>query len=252
MAPTHRPVYDEIGAGYRTRRHEDPRIASAIWQALGEAAPVLNVGAGAGSYEPRDRQVVGAEPAAVMLAQRPPSAAPAVCARAEELPFGDKAFGAAMGVLTLHHWADRARGLAELRRVSGGPVVLFTRLPEPVPTWWLHDYFPATARLEASRQTSLTRLAAEVGEPAQVIPVPIPADCTDGFNAAYWCRPHAYLDPAVWRAMSALALIPDTDRAAGMDRLRGDLASGAWRRRWGHLLGLAELDLGYRVLVFGP
>jgi SAM-dependent methyltransferase len=246
------PVYDRIGDRYREGRREDPRIADAIWAALGAASPVVNVGAGAGSYEPRDRMVVAVEPSAVMVAQRPPGTAPAVRARAEALPFGDGSFGAAMGVLTVHHWSDRARGLAEMRRVADGPVVLFARDPRAVPTWWLHDYFPAARRLEASRETPLDQLARLLGRPLEVIPVPVPADCRDGFNGAYWRRPREYLDPRVWRPMSALALIPDVDREKGMDRLRADLRDGEWLRQWGHLLTLGELDLGYRIVVAAP
>jgi SAM-dependent methyltransferase len=252
MAAQQAPVYDRIGGSYRRGRQQDPRIAALLWAALGDASPVVNVGAGSGSYEPRDRPVVAVEPSAVMLAQRPAGAAPAVQAVAEALPFGDGAFGAAMGVLTVHHWRDRARGLAEMRRVAAGPVVLFLRDPHVVPTWWLHHYFPASARLETSRETPLGQLAQLLGRPLEVIPAPIPAGCTDGFNAAYWRRPWAYLDPRIWRPMSALALIPDADRAEGMRRLRADLDSGNWRRRWGHLLALDELDLGYRVVAARP
>jgi SAM-dependent methyltransferase len=187
-----------------------------------------------------------------MLAQRPAGAAPAARAVAEALPFGDGAFGAAMGVLTVHHWSDRARGLAEMDRAARGPVVLYTRDPRAVPTWWLHHYFPATARLEASRETPLGQIAQLLGRHLEVIPAPIPADCTDGFNAAYWRRPRAYLDPRIWRSMSALALIPDADRADGLRHLRADLDSGQWHRRWGHLLALDELDLGYRVVAAQP
>jgi SAM-dependent methyltransferase len=242
-------VYDRIGADYRRGRREDPRIAAPILAALADASPVLNVGAGAGSYEPADRPVVAVEPSSVMLSQRPAGPAARVRALAERLPFGDRAFGAAMGVLTVHHWGDRARGLAEMRRVARGPVVLFVRDPQAVPWWWLHHYFPATARLEKQRETRIDDLAAALGGPIDVVPVPIPADCTDGFNAAYWRRPAAYLDPEIWRSMSALALIPDADRADGMRRLAADLETGEWHRRWRHLLALDALDLGYRVLV---
>jgi SAM-dependent methyltransferase len=194
---------------------------------------VVNVGAGAGSYEPRDRRLVAAEPSAVMLAQRPPDAAPAVQARAEALPFGGGAFGAAMAVLTVHHWNDRARGLAEMRRVARGPVVLFVRDPRAVPSWWLHYYFPATRRLVASRETPLDELASLLDRPLDVIPVPIPADCADGFEAAYWRRPDAYLDPQVWRPMSALALIPDADRECGCPSCEvTDTDSGSAGSRW--------------------
>jgi SAM-dependent methyltransferase len=243
------PVYDSIGGGYRRRRREDPRIAARVWAGLADASPVVNVGAGSGSYEPRDRRVVAVEPSAVMLSQRPRGAAPAVRAVAEALPFRDGAFGGAMAVLSVHHWGDRVRGLSEMRRVACGPVVLFVRDPRAVPTWWLHHYFPATQRLEASRETPLGPIARMLGGRLDVIEVPIPADCSDGFNAAYWRRPRAYLDPEIWRPMSALALIPEADRAEGMRRLRADLDSGEWDRRFGGLLTLGELDLGYRVVV---
>ena len=240
-------MYDLIGERYATGRRTDPRIAGPIWAALGGARSVLNVGAGSGSYEPPGRRVVAAEPSIVMLAQRPRGSAPAVRAVAERLPFPDGAFDAAMGVLTMHHWADRDRGLAEMRRVAGR-IVLFLCDPRRRPPWWLGHYFPATARLEAARETRVAELERVLG-PLEVIPVPIPGDCTDGFNGAYWRRPRAILDPAVWGPMSALSLIPPADRAAGMSRLRADLDSGAWERRWGHLLRLAELDLGYSVAV---
>ncbi len=245
------PLYDRIGGRYREGRREEPRIAAAILAALGSASPVLNVGAGAGSYEPRDRLVVAVEPSAVMIGQRPPGAAPAVRAQAEALPFGDKTFGAAMAVLTVHHWGDRARGLAEMRRVTDGPVVLFVRDPRRS-AWWLHHYFPASRRLEQRRETPLDQLERLLGLPLEAMPVPIPAECADGFNGAYWRRPRAYTDPVVWRPMSALALIPDADREEGMRRLRADLDSGEWHRQWGHLLALDELDLGYRLVVAVP
>lgn len=241
------PVYDRIGERYATVRRTDPRIAGRIWAALGGARTVLNVGAGSGSYEPPGRRVVAVEPSIVMLAQRPSGTAPAVRAVAERLPFPDGTFDAAMGVLTVHHWTGRDRGLAEMRRVAGR-VVLFLRDPQRRPLWWLDHYFPATARLETARETPVAELARVLG-PLDVIPVPIPGDCADGFNGAYWRRPRAVLDPAVWGPVSALSLIPPADRAAGMSRLRADLDSGAWERRWGHLLGLAELDLGYSVVV---
>jgi SAM-dependent methyltransferase len=242
-------VYDRIGADYSRGRREDPHIAAAIWTALAQAGSVVNVGAGAGSYEPWDRPVVAVEPSAVMLSQRSPRTAPAVRALAEELPFADRAFDAGLAVLTVHHWRDRARGLAELRRVARDRVVLFARDPRAVPFWWLHHYFPATAALEAGRETPLRQLADLLGGPLEVTPVPIPADCTDGFNAAYWRRPEAYLDRDVWRSMSALALIPAAERAAGLRALRADLDNGRWVSRFGHLLALNELDLGYRVLT---
>lgn len=240
--------YDRIGRGYALSRREDPRIAQALWEALGDARSVLNVGAGTGAYEPRDRRVIAVEPSATMIAQRPPGAAPAVRAFAERLPFADDEFDAAMGVLTIHHWTDRRRGLAELQRVARDRIVLFMRDPDVGRWWWLYDYFPATERLIAGRETPLDDLAEVLG-PLETIPVPIPADCRDGFEAAFWRRPHAYLDPDVRAAMSALALIPEIDRRAGARALRADLETGEWQQRWGHLLQCEELDLGYRVVI---
>jgi SAM-dependent methyltransferase len=248
MAGSRSPVYDRIGGGYVAGRREDPRIARLIWAALGDARSVVNVGAGSGSYEPPGRRVVAVEPSEVMLAQRPSGAAPAVKASAEALPFGDDEFDGAMAVLSVHHWTEKRDGLAEMRRVARGPVVVFGRVAEASPWWWLYEYFPASARLVAGRETSLQEFEAVLGSVEQ-IPVPIPADCVDGFEAAYWQRPGAILDPEVWRAISALALIPETDRADGMARLRAEIESGEWEHRWSHLLGVDELDLGYRVVV---
>lgn len=241
-------VYDEIGAGYAVGRREDPRIAQAIWSALGDAGSVLNVGAGAGSYEPSDRHVVAVEPSAAMIAQRPLCAAPIVQAFAEELPFADDEFDAAMAVLTIHHWSDRHQGLTELRRVARDRVVLFVRDPDACPWWWLYQYFPATHRLVAARETRLEDIRQVLGELA-VTSVPIPADSQDGFEAAFWRRPRAYLDPEACQAMSALALIPDAEREEGQRALRLDLQSGEWQRRYGELLERNELDLGYRVVI---
>lgn len=247
MAGPQTPVYDRIGGGYTAGRREDPRIAQRIWAALGDALTVVNVGAGTGSYEPTERRVVAVEPSGVMLSQRPSGAARAVQASAEALPFADDEFDAAMAVLSVHHWTDKRKGLAEMRRVARGSVVVFTRVSEASGWWWLYDYFPATARLVAGRETTLREFEAVLGAVDET-PVPIPADCVDGFEAAYWRRPGAILDPQVWPAMSALALIRDSERARGMRRLRADLDSGEWERRWSGLLKQDELDLGYLVL----
>ena len=246
------PVYDRIGGGYTGGRRTDPRIAAALAAALGDADRVLNVGAGTGSYEPRDRRVVAVDPSPVMLAQRPAGSAPCVQAAAEALPFGDGTFGAAMAVLTIHHWKDKRRGLAEMRRVARGSLVFFGAHKRKLnSSWWLHDYFPATHRLVAGRTYPAERIAAVLG-PVETVPVLIPADCADGFEAAYWRRPEAILDPAIWRATSALSLIPASDSAAGMARLSADLASGRWHQRYGRLLALDELDLGYCVVIARP
>ena len=240
--------YDAIGRTYTATRGTDPRIAARIWDALGDARMVVNVGAGTGSYEPPDRDVTAVEPSAVMIAQRPPGAAPAVQASAEALPFEDASFDAAMAVLTLHHWSDLRAGCAELRRVARDRVVVFSWDPTYVGRMWLGpEYFPQYSREDAEGFPSLAEQAAALGAEAEV--VPIPWDCRDGFFSAFWRRPEAYLDPAVRAGISTLAKRSEDELAEGLARLRADLESGAWARRHADLLERDELDLGYRLLV---
>ena len=239
--------YDAIGRTYTATRGTDPRIAARIWGALGDARTVVNVGAGTGSYEPPDRDVTAVEPSAVMIAQRPPGAAPAVQASAEALPFEDASFDAAMAVLTLHHWTDLRAGCAELRRVARDRVVVFSWDPAYVGRMWLGpEYFPRCWREDAESFPSLADQAAALS--AEVEVVWIPWDCRDGFFSAFWRRPEAYLDPAVRAGISTLAKRGEDELAEGLARLRADLESGAWARRHADLLERDELDLGYRLL----
>jgi len=243
-------LYDDIGHGYARTRDADPRIAAAIDTALGDARTVVNVGAGAGSYEPRDREVTAVEPSQAMIDQRPPGAAPCVRAPAEALPFADGSFDAALAAMTIHHWDDVARGLAELRRVARARVVVLTWDPEVAAESWLTaEYLPELRKLDLFRFDSPARLAERLGGDVTVTPVPIPADCRDGFIEAFWARPEAYLDPVVRDGMSGMrAMDQDVVRRA-MARLEADLRSGAWDRRHGHLRGQAELELGYRLVL---
>ena len=240
-------LYDSLGKGYTAVRREDPRLAARIRAALGDARTVLNVGAGAGAYEPPDLEVVAVEPSEVMIAQRPEGAAPVVRAHAEELPFEDGSFDAAMAVLSDHHWEDHERGLAEMRRVARR-VVLFTWKPETASeTWVVSEYFPCFEKLIPPGYR-LERTIVRMGG-AREEAVPIPHDCLDGFFHAYWRRPHAYLDPAVRTGISAFALMEPACVEDGLTRLAADLDSGEWQRRHADLFELEELDGGYRLLV---
>lgn len=237
--------YDTIGIDYARLRRPDPRIAAQIEAALGDARSVINVGAGTGSYEPPGRQVTAVEPSAAMIRQRPPGAAPVVQASAEALPFRDDSFDAAMAVLTVHHWQDQPRGLAELRRVARGPVAILTFDPA-FRGFWLADYLPGLVALDEAQMPPIGSYAAALG-PVTINPVPIPHDCLDGFLCAYWRRPAAYLDERVRAAMSSFWALGDVSREIA--RLGDDLASGAWDARHGGLLNRAELDCGYRLVV---
>jgi SAM-dependent methyltransferase len=242
------PVYDTIGRGYATVRRADPRIAARIRAALGDVRTLLNVGAGTGSYEPPDLEVTAVEPSAVMRAQRPAGAVPAIDARAEALPFPDDAFDAAMAILSDHHWEDHDRGLDELRRVTRGPVVLFTWEPRSaLDSWVVRDYFPGFVRF-SSPGYRLERTLERLGG-GRIEPVPIPHDCRDGFFHAYWRRPEAYLDEGIRAGISVISRLDADEVERGVERLRADLESGVWRRRNAALLDRDELDLGYRLVV---
>ena len=240
--------YERHGRSYARHRRPDPRIAARIHAALGDAQTVLNVGAGAGSYEPADRRLLAVEPSATMRAQRPAGAAPAIDARAEALPFDDDSFDAAMACVTIHHWQPAAAGLAELRRVARGPVVVFTFALDALPAWQ-HEYLREGIALERPRFPAIDDVAAALGGRTRVERIPTPGDCTDGFFEAFWRRPEALLDPEVRAAQSIWALLaPDVERAHRRAPRRGP-QSGAWDAEHGHLRARDSLDGALRLVI---
>ena len=238
-------TYDRIGGSYPLARKEDPRLMRRIAEALGDAKTVINVGAGTGSYEPRDRLVVAVEPSRTMVRQRPPDAAPVVQAYAECLPFRDEAFAAGLAVLTIHHWQDRVKGLEELSRVTRERVVLLTWDPESEGFWLVKDYFPQFVEADRKRMPSMAELA-RFFDHLEVLPVPIPHDCLDGFLGAYWRRPAEYLRPEVRNGISSFATCADL---SSLKRLEQDLSTGRWEQLYGDILEKDELDIGYRLVV---
>jgi len=240
--------YERHGHGYARNRRADPRIEARIHAALGDARTVLNVGAGAGSYEPADREVLAVEPSATMRAQRPPEAPPAVDARAEALPFAADSFDAAMATITIHHWEPPEAGLRELRRVARGPVVVFTFDLDRAPAWQL-DFLAEAIALERPRFPALDAVERALGGSARVESVPTPADCADGFFQAYWSRPELLLDPGIRASQSIWALLPPGGEERIVARLRAALESGAWDAAHGCLRGEESLDCGLRLVV---
>ncbi|WP_330294767.1 class I SAM-dependent methyltransferase [Streptomyces sp. NBC_00503] len=243
------PVYDRIGVGYSSVRRPDPRWARIIRAALGDARTVLNVGAGSGAYEPTDVQVVAVEPSLEMRAQRDrTAAAPCVIGRAESLPFDDQAFDAVQAVLTVHHWSDLEGGVSELLRVASRFAVVTYDMDVQAGFWFTRDYVPEIAEAERSRVPSLERLTSLLG-PCEVAELPVWHDFTDGFMTAFWRRPEAYLDPLMRRACSAFALTDAEAVERGVERLRADLASGAWHRRYADMITRDSMDVGFRLLT---
>jgi len=245
---TARVDYERHGRTYAQHRRPDPRIAAHIHAALGDARTVLNVGAGAGSYEPCDRWVLAVEPSATMRAQRPAGAAPAIAARAEALPIDDGAVDAAMACVTIHHWDPVHAGLAELRRVSRGPVVIFTFELDDLPVWqqeFLHEGLVK----ERPRFPAIDDIAAALGGRTRVERIPTPGDCLDGFFEAFWRRPEELLDPAVRGAQSMWALLePDVEQRI-VDRLAVALHSGAWDAEHGYLREQKSFDGALRLVI---
>jgi SAM-dependent methyltransferase len=241
-------IYDRIGRGYRTTRRPDPRIAVQVAAALDGMTSVVNVGAGAGSYEPAET-VVAVEPSSIMIAQRPAGAAACVRSTAEALPLRDRSVDAALAVLTVHHWTDVEAGIAELRRVARRRVVILTWDQTVLRQFWLvREYLPAAAAVSAGHEVPIPRLV-DLLSGARVERVLVPHDCTDGFGAAFWRRPEAYLDPDVRAGISMLAQADPRELVDGLSALAADLDSGVWHERHAELTNLDRLDAGYRLIV---
>jgi SAM-dependent methyltransferase len=242
-------TYDRTGIGYARVRRGDPRIAAHVERGLGDARTVLNVGAGAGSYEPSDRDITAVEPSATMIGQRPEGAAPAIRASAEALPFEDDSFDAAMAMITVHHWRDLEAGVGEMARVARERLVVLSFDPEPLSEFWLLEYFPQAFDIHSEYMPPVDELAELMGG-ASVETVPIPRQCSDGFFIALWDRPELHLDPEVRRGSTVWHVMDAEPAARGLAALAADLESGRWDERHGRLREeTPELDLGLRLLV---
>ncbi len=243
--------YEQSGSAYTRHRRADPRIAARIQAALGDARSVVNVGAGSGNYEPNDRRVLAVEPSSTMRAQRPAGAAPVIAGHAEALPLDDNAVDGAMAAMTIHHWRSPEVGLAELRRVARGPVVVFTLELEAWPAWQ-KEYLREGAELDQRRFPTIDHIAAALGGRTRVEEIPTPADCSDGFIEAFWNRPEALLDPDVRASQSLWAMLRPGVEQAIVERLRDALASGAWDEAHGELRQAAEFNGSLRLVISEP
>ncbi|HEY4306107.1 MAG TPA: class I SAM-dependent methyltransferase [Gemmatimonadaceae bacterium] len=242
--------YGVISRDYTRFRQPDPRIAALLHAQLGDAQRVLNVGAGAGSYEPTGRDVAAVEPSASMRARRPPHLAPAIDAVAADLPFTDKSFDAAMTTFSAHQWPDLDTGLKEMRRVTRGPIVILTGDPETVDRMWLCEYAPEVIATEQRRYPPVSAFAATIG-PVTKIDVPIPLDCVDGFNEAYYGRPEVLLDPHARSVCSAWSFLDAPAIARFQQRLSDDLGRGEWDQKYGALRSQPTY-IGSLILIVSP
>lgn len=242
-------IYDRIGSGYSATRRPDPRIANRIMEALGDSTSVVNIGAGAGAYEPEDRTVIAVDPSVTMIRQRAEGSAQVVQGMAEQLPFEDDAFDAALAILTVHHWTDPRRGLAEMRRVARKRVVILTWDQDIWESFWLiREYLPCMRDLDRRKAVAVDDIVSALGE-CEIVTVPIPHDCMDGFHGAFWRRPEAYLDPCIRAGIYTYASITQDELDVGLRRLAADIHNGTWEKRHRELCDADEIDLGYRLVI---
>lgn len=251
-APAGDVDYAQASGGYSRHRRADPRIAAVIHAALGGARTVLNVGAGAGSYEPTDRHVIAIEPSAAMRRVRPSHCVPAIAGRAERLPLDDQSVDASMAIATVHQWQDLDAGLGELRRVTRGAIVVMAFDGDALDRFWLAHYAPELIEAQRRRDPSIATLCERLsghGRRTSVIDVAIPHDCSDGFLEAYYARPERMLEPAVTHAQSGWLFVDAGVRERFAEKLRADLASGRWDAKFGEFRTMPTLAGSLRLLV---
>ncbi|WCT14816.1 class I SAM-dependent methyltransferase [Mucilaginibacter jinjuensis] len=242
--------YDKYGKQYSGQRRTDPHIATFINEALGDAKTVLNIGAGAGSYEPEDRYVIAVEPSIAMRAQRINNhKIPAIIATADNLPFDDKAFDATMAIVTVHHWPDIRKGLQELRRVTKHRVIVMTFDPDSLGNFWNAEYFPEVIEVERQRYPTIDFLMEAMGGKTLVEAVSVPLNCVDGFQEAYYGRPEAFLSKEVRKAQSAWGFIAEDEQERIVKRLADDLESGAWDAKFGHYRTQPTFTCALRLII---
>ncbi len=244
--------YSRHGIGYAAQRRTDPRIAALVHKALGGARSVLNVGAGAGSYEPEDRHIIPIEPSQAMRAQRPKHLAPAIHGIAENLPLDDQSVDASMALVTIHQWRDFDKGISELRRVTRGPIIVLAFDGTTSDRFWLAKYAPEMISIERRRYPAIEKITCSLGGAVEVQTVAIPIDCVDGFTEAYYARPEAFLDPAVRASQSAWSFVSEQDQLRFVKTLSDDLKSGAWDRNYGEWRSKPTFEGSLRLIVSRP
>jgi SAM-dependent methyltransferase len=242
--------YDQSGQKYASHRQTDPRIAAYVQEALSDVKTVLNVGAGAGSYEPADKYVVAVEPSVVMRSQRAAkSKAPAIIGTASALPFDDNSFDASMAMVTVHHWPDMIKGLKELRRVTKNQVVIMTFDPDALDNFWNAHYFPELIEVEKARYPTIEFIVNALGGNCEIIQIPIPFDCVDGFQEAFYGRPEAFLEKEVRLSQSAWSFLDETTENRLVNALADDLQSGEWDRKYGHFRTQPTFTCALRLII---
>ena len=238
-------IYDDIGVNYSVTRCTDPKIAGQLYSKLQGATRIVNIGAGTGSYEPENIELVAVEPSSKMISQRKNNYHRVEKAFAEKLPFENDSFSHAMTVNSMHHWENRALAFAEINRVATEKFVAISWDPESDPFWLTRDYFPEIYEMDKCIFPDMKELNEHFAD-VVITPLKIPADCKDGLLAAFWKRPEAYLSEKVRQSTSPFSKIKYL--AEGLKKLEDDIVSGAWARKNHTILSSTSLDVGYRLI----
>lgn len=250
------PIYDKIGVNYNANRRADPRIVDRIVALLDlpPGALIADIGAGTGNYANAlgdlGYKVLAVEPSRVMIRQSVPH--PNVSwfqATAEAVPLKDESVAGIIAILCLHHLTSVPDAAKELRRICPqGPWVIMTYDPRPGKDFWFYRYFPGIYRQELGKfPTKEAAAAALSGADRKIrfVDFPLPADLADKNMHAGWNRPEYYFDEQARGNSSGFARTDQKDVAAGLEKLKRDLASGDWEKRYGYLRQQKELHTGF-------
>lgn len=205
------PPDGDPAALVRRHRRPEPSFVRAVARALGDARTVREVRPGPVSYVPADRELV---------------------------PDGD-AYGRAGATLLTFPTEDT---LAALALPTGGRVVVLARDPERLRAGWLAEYAPEVVAAEVDRLPTVDALTTLVGASVDVVRLPVPFTCVDGFAEGYYARPERLLDADVRAADPAWRTVDDLTARRSVAALRNALASGAWDTRYGALRRQPALD----------
>ncbi|EAL65475.1 hypothetical protein DDB_G0283975 [Dictyostelium discoideum AX4] len=247
---------EKVFLNYNVYRQPEPEISNLIHKAFGESKSILNVGAGAGSYEPKQGEngytITAVEPSASMRELRPKEFSVAIDAFVENLPFNNNQFEASMSTFSIHQWSNIEAGLKEMRRVTKNQVILLTCDPKLVQDFWLNEYAPGVLGAEAKRYPTIEKISEFLGGEIEVISIPLPLLCKDGFNEAYYGRPEMFLNPSARGSCSAWTFVDEPTRQSYLNHLKNDLESGEWDKKYSNLRTQSHYNGSLILIISRP
>lgn len=253
------PLFDLIGEKYDGTRRADPGIARKLVSLIEtpSGGVVADIGAGTGNYSEvlaqNNYKVYAIEPSEIMRSQAKKNAGIFwLDGVAENLPLKDKFVDAVTCVAAIHHFSDLEKAFEEMYRIvkPGGKVVIFGADHKARKNFWLDDYFDPTEsnRYPTAKETG-EKLEKVFTTPAAISHFPIPADVRDCFFVSGWRRPWFYLDDNFCHNISPLAKASPEKLSAFQNKLKKDIFSGEWEKKYGKILDESTFDGGYFFAV---